>query len=206
MKIKSFAAIAIAILLAIAAYWYGSPFLAVRQLQQAAQEGDAETFNAHVDYPKLRDSLKVQLSTLIGQKMGTPPDSGNPLAALGKLIGQRLVDQLVEAMVRPETVMMALNSGRLGKASSAAPAAPSSSAAPASGAGIAPSPASPEPEKKARWVIDRQGLNRMTAYAVDPARPEEPNTDRLGLVFERSGFSGWKLTDIRMPAAAFGKP
>jgi hypothetical protein len=203
MRNKSFAAIAIAILLTIAAYWYGSPFLAVRQLQQAAQEGDAETFNAHVDYPKLRDSLKFQLSALIAQKMGTPPDSGNPLAALGNLIGQRLVDQLVEAMVRPETVMMALNSGRLGKA---APAAPSSSAAPASGAGMAPSPASPEPERKARWVIDRQGLNRMTAYAIDPARPEEPNTDRLGLVFERSGFSGWKLTDIRMPAAAFGKP
>ena len=32
----------LAILIALAAYWYWSPFLAVRQLQTAAQEGDAE--------------------------------------------------------------------------------------------------------------------------------------------------------------------
>jgi hypothetical protein len=45
----------------------------------------------------------------------------------------------------------------------------------------------------------------MTAYAVDPARPDEPNSERLGLVFERSGFVDWKLTEFRMPASAFAR-
>lgn len=45
----------------------------------------------------------------------------------------------------------------------------------------------------------------MTAYAVDPERPDVPNSERLGLVFERSGFVDWKLTDLRIPAAALSK-
>jgi len=45
----------------------------------------------------------------------------------------------------------------------------------------------------------------MTAYAIDPARPDAPNDERLGLVFERSGFADWKLTDIRLPASTFSK-
>lgn len=210
MKNKRYAviAVAIAILLAISAYWYWSPFLAVRQLQQAAQAGDAETFNDHVDYPKLRESLKLQMSALLARKMGSPQDGGNPLSALGNLIGQRLIDPLVDAMVRPETVMAALKDGQLGKSAASAPAVPApASDGPPPTAGGSTAPANePASEKNTRWVIDRQGVNRITAYAVDPAKPDEPNTERLGLVFERSGFSGWKLADIRLPAAAFRKP
>ncbi|MGO4391483.1 DUF2939 domain-containing protein [Variovorax sp. M-6] len=201
MKIRHAAAAVLVLLLALAAYWYWSPFLAVRQLQTAAQSGDAESFNAHVDYPKLRESLKGQFSALLAQKLGAPRDAANPFAALGSLIGLGLVNQLVDAMVRPETVMAAMQNGRLGKAPSEPP-----SASPLPGG--APDPAGdapPEKKEKARWVIDREGANRMTAYAVDPARPDEPNADRLALVFERSGFVDWKLTDIRMPASTFKK-
>jgi hypothetical protein len=196
------AAAALVLLAAVAAYWYWSPFLAVRELQTAAQEGDAEAFNAHVDYPKVRESLKEQFSAIVMQKLGTH-DSSNPLAALGSMIGLGLVNQLVDAMVRPETVMAAMKNGHLAKPAAAPlpPSQPRSEAPPES----TPPPTSAPPERKARWVIDRQGTNRMTAYAVDPARPDEPNSERLGLVFERSGFVDWKLTEFRMPASAFAR-
>ena len=209
-------ALVIALLMALAAYWYWSPFLAVRDLQKAAQAGDADTFNSHVDYPRLRESLKTQLSALLAQKMGATPDNGNPLAALGGMIGQRLLNPLVDAMVRPDVVMAAMKSGQWGRGA-AAPAVPAAAAvAPPvpgpPGAQLVP-PAVPAPPATAaapsaddarnRWVIERQGASRMTAYAVDPARPDEADADRLGLVFERSGFADWKLTDIRLPAAAF---
>lgn len=207
---KTVLALVVALLLALAAYWYWSPFLAVRELQKAAQAGDADTFNAHVDYAKLRESLKTQLSALLAQKIGATPDSGNPLAALGGMIGQRLLNPLVDAMVRPDTVMAAMKSGQWGR-NAATPAMPAVPAVPpAAGAQAAP-PAVPAPpavatstdESRGRWVIDRQGASRMTAYSVDPAKPDEANADRLGLVFERSGFADWKLTDIRLPATAF---
>ncbi|MGJ7509649.1 DUF2939 domain-containing protein [Variovorax sp. GT1P44] len=207
MKSRSLLAAALILLAALAAYWYWSPFLAVRQLQTAAQEGDAETFNAHVDYPRVRDSLKGQFSAIVAQKLGTQ-HSRNPLAALGSMIGLGLVNQLVDAMVRPETVMAAMKNGQLAKPA----AAPSPPAPPPQAAGEAPSAADTAPppdraptENKARWVIERQGPSKITAYAVDPAKPDAPNSERLGLVFERSGFVDWKLTELRMPASAFGK-
>jgi hypothetical protein len=194
----------LAILIALAAYWYWSPFLAVRQLQTAAQEGDAETFNAHVDYPKVRESLKGQFSALVTQKLGAQ-DSSNPLAALGNMIGLGLVNQLVDAMVRPETVMAAMKNGHLAKPGPAPTPAPQPGGEPPSAGAATPPSTGPAPEKKARWVIDRQGVSKMTAYAVDPAKPDEPDSERLALVFERSGFVDWKLTELRMPASTFRK-
>jgi Protein of unknown function (DUF2939) len=221
-KSHAVAVLVVALLLALGAYWYWSPFLAVRELQQAAKAGDADAFNAHVDYPKLRESLKKQMADLLARKIGASADSGNPLAALGGMIGGRLINPLVDAMVRPETVMAAMSSGRLGGSAGAqasapvtapadpagVPAAPSIAPAPTPSAAppaTTPSGATPE-ANKARWIIDREGASRMTAYAVDPGRPDEPNSQRLGLVFERSGFVDWKLTDIRLPATLTGKP
>lgn len=114
MKARLAAAALAVIVVALGAWWYFSPFLAVRALQQAARAGDAATFNAHVDYPSVRQSLKVQLSGLLARKLGGGGgESTNPLAALGGMIGQRLIDPLVDALVRPETVMAALQNGRL---------------------------------------------------------------------------------------------
>jgi len=205
MKSKSLAAVVLVLFLGVAAYWYWSPFLALRQLQTAARNGDADEFNRHVDYPRLRESLKDQFSVLVAQKLGTPQDSGNPLAALGSMIGLGLVNQLVDVMVRPETVMAAMSHGRLAQPAPAPTPAP----APAPGQ-VAPESAPPagegtQTDNKPRWTIDRQGANRMTAFAIDPAKPDEPNSERLGLVFERSGFVDWKLTEIRMPSSALRK-
>jgi hypothetical protein len=190
------AALVVLLLLAGAGYWYLSPFLAVRQLQAAAERGDAESFNAHVDYPRLRESLKAQLSALLARRLGAPKDGGSPLAALGNVIGASLVNPLVDTLVRPETVMAAMQNGQLGRrAAEPVPPAP----------GSTPSDdAAPQP-KKPRWHIERQGASRITAYAIDPAWPDAPDSERLGLVFERSGFADWRLTDLRLPASAIGK-
>ncbi|MEJ8812702.1 DUF2939 domain-containing protein [Variovorax ureilyticus] len=205
MKSKSLVAVVLVLLLGLAAYWYWSPFLALRQLQTAARNGDAEEFNRHVDYPRLRESLKDQFSALVAQKLGAQKDPGNPLATLGSMLGLGLVNQLVDVMVRPETVMAAMSHGRLAQPAPAATPNP----APAPGQAAPASPprtdAGAQTDDRPRWVIDRQGVSRITAFAIDPAKPEEPNSERLGLVFERSGFVDWKLTEIRMPASAFSQ-
>src|SRR5438045_1874493 len=133
MKVKSLAAIVLVLVLALAAYWYWSPFLAVRQLQTAAQNGDAATFNQHVDYPKVRESLKEQFSVLMVRKLGVPKDADNPFAALGSLIGLGVLNQLVDAMVRPETVMAAMTHGKLAQPAPGPLPAPGETAPPADG-------------------------------------------------------------------------
>ena len=82
-------------------------------MQSAAQEKDADTFTERVDYPKLRESLKGQLSAVMGEQMAKTQDAGNPFAALGSMLGLALVDRFVDAMVRPETVMRAMQEGQM---------------------------------------------------------------------------------------------
>lgn len=195
MTTKTIKIAAIAAFVAVAGYWYWSPFLAVRQMQSAAQEKDADAFNERVDYPKLRESLKGQLSAIMGEKMAKTQDASNPFAALGSMLGLAMVDRFVDAMVRPETVMRAMQDGQM------SPAAAKTNDAPAPPSSKSDTPASAEArEDKPKWTYDRKGVDKLIAYATDPQKPGAQNSEKLGVVFERSGFANWKLTEVRLPA------
>jgi type II secretion system protein G len=100
----------------IAAYWYWSPYLALYDMRSAVRDADPDSFNAHVDYPKLRESLKGQLSAQMTQELITHPNSGSGIdragAALGGMLGLAFVDRIVDAVVRPEAVMHAMQNGK----------------------------------------------------------------------------------------------
>ena len=57
MKLKAIAGVLALTVAAVGGYWYYSPHLALKSMQTAAQEKDADKFNEHVDYPKLRESF-----------------------------------------------------------------------------------------------------------------------------------------------------
>lgn len=189
MKTKTVAAVAIVVALSLGAYWHWSPVLALRAMQSAAMSGDADAFNDRVDYPKLRESLKGQMSALFTNKLSSQPTpSDNEFAkagaALGTMLGVAMVDKMVDAFVRPEVVMRAMQEGKV---------------MPKKG-GEAPSGSQPQKEAsdEANWTSDRNGVDKYIAYV---SKPGEPAENRLGLVLERSGFASWKLTEIRLPAA-----
>jgi len=62
----------------VGAYWYWSPFLAMHQLRTAAREGDTDSFNDRVNYPRLRESLKGQFSAMMAEKL----DGATSVAAI----------------------------------------------------------------------------------------------------------------------------
>lgn len=101
--------------LALAAFWYWSPYWSLYQMRAAARDQNAEAFNTYVDYPLLRDSLKRQLgSALAGQVANVRNASpANIPAALGEAVGLGVAERLVDDLVRPETVMRAMRHGRL---------------------------------------------------------------------------------------------
>ena len=195
MTPKTIRAAAVVAVVAVAGYWYWSPFLAIRQMQSAAQAKDADAFNERVDYPKLRESLKGQLSAVMSEQMAKTQDAGNPFAALGSMLGLAMVDRFVYAMVRPETVMRAMQDGQI------SPAAAKTSDAPAQPSSNPDSQAPAEArEDKPKWDYERKGVDKLIAYATDPKKPSAQNSEKLGVVFERSGFVNWKLTEVRLPA------
>lgn len=168
----------IAAAFALGAYWYYSPYLAMSSMQTAAQNNDADTVNEHVDYPKLRESLKGQMSAMMTERLGKASSTG--AEALGAALGMAMVHQFVEAFVRPEAVMQAMKSGKLDpKASEGSPAREGNA-------------------KKPDWTVERKGADKVIAYARDPEAADSSRA--VGLVFERYGFAKWKLTEIRMPA------
>ncbi|WP_067065439.1 DUF2939 domain-containing protein [Roseateles chitosanitabidus] len=188
---------AIAVVLGVAAYWYWSPFLAIHQLRAAAKAGDADAFSEHVDYPRLRDSLKGQLSAAIGGRMAERmprSDVGKAGAALGALFASAMTDRLVDAIVRPEAVMRILQEGRLMPRSAARGGESDDSPPPetpdASGS-------APAPSRAPIWSTERQGVDTFILYARQAGQPEDRRT---GLVLERRGFASWQLTEIRMPS------
>lgn len=165
----------------IGAYWYYSPYLAVRAMHSAAERKDADAFNAYVDYPKLRESLKVQMATLMSEKLADAPASSQGFDALGSALALALVNPMIDAMVRPEFVMNTMAKGELD-------VGPTSTHA-----------ISAEPAKDPKWEFERVGANTLLAFAVDP---EGKDGTRAGVVFARSGFDNWKLTELRLPGAA----
>lgn len=173
---------------AVAAYWYWSPLLALSAMLSAARAHDAEAFNAHVDYARVRDSLKGQLASRMSGQLERSAGRDNPLAALGALLGQAVSDKLVDAVVRPETIMRAIQSGQFDAAPARADGA--ASAAP-EGATAATTP------DKLKWVIHRNGTDMLVATPEGGVGAPEK---KVAIVFERSGFAHWKLTDVRLPA------
>lgn len=92
----------LAVVVAVAAYWYWSPLLVVHQMKEAVRVHDVEAFNSHVDFPALRENMKDNIA-------GQPGDDA--LSGFGRLLGGVVVD----ALVRPEAVMFVLEHGDFAK-------------------------------------------------------------------------------------------
>lgn len=188
MKMKIIPSLLIATVLGVGAYWYWSPFLALNNVKAAVKSGDAEAFNAHVDYPLLRENLKVQFASMIASKM--PKGSSGMAGGLGEMFGQAMVSKMVDAMIQPQNVMAAMKQGQFGnKRPAAEPGQPANT----------PAPSTPtnDAEVKVEWKFDRINTDKLVAIAHDAKDPAAGKS--IGLVFERAGFANWKLTDVRLP-------
>ncbi len=202
MKSKTIKTMMLTAIVALAAYWYWSPFLVVRQLQLAAQNRDAEALSEHVDFQKLRESIKNQYSDRLAVKFGHRADSDNEFAtlgaALGSMIGKAVVSPIVDAFIRPDAVMQAVQYGRLAitepsQRSSDTPT--QTTDRPSGRSGNAPK----NEDGKVKWSFERKGVDKVIAYAIDPQRPDGRDQDKFALVLQRSGFATWKLVGVQLP-------
>jgi hypothetical protein len=177
---------AAAVVIAFGAYWYWSPFVAVRSMKAAAERKDADAFNEYVEYPRVRESLKGQFSAMMAERMaassGSGSDAGRVGAALGSAFAMALADKFIDGMVRPEAVMRVMNDAKLADKPS----------------GQAPDKAEGgPPPQRVKWAHDRKSIDKLIAY------PEGEDEDkRVSVVFERFGIFHWKLTEVRLPMGA----
>lgn len=107
-----------AVVLAVAGL-YATPFLALHQLREAARTNDAQALAALVDFPAVRESLKLGLrARLIGGDV-------NPANVMGAEVAGALLGPMVDVLITPASL------GRLLQGEPPAQAAAPISAAPA---------------------------------------------------------------------------
>lgn len=192
-SVKFIASACIVAIAAITAYWYWSPFLVMRQMRNAAINKDADAFNARVDYPSLRESLKGQFSAMVMDQMSKSSQKENGFAALGNMLALTMANQLIEAMVRPEVMMKVIQDGKFSPSGK--------QGAQESNAGTSASQANEQKLDTPDWTFKRVDADRLIAYAGNATGTEPKSADKLGMVFVRHGFADWKLTEIRLALA-----
>jgi hypothetical protein len=163
---------------------YVSPYWAVRQLQQAAQAGDAGRISEYVDYPALRESLKADMQArIVAPMLGDPKPKDSPYAALGAAIAGAILGPMVDSMVTPAGIAAMMKGGPTGRPQ-AAPLPETSSA--------------PPEASRARGEV-RSGYSGINQFEVAYPAEGEPAGHAPALVFKRDGVFSWKLTKVRLP-------
>ena len=97
---KAVAAILV-VLIVVAGWWYVSPIWTLREMRDAAKTHDSARFSSHVDYPALRESLKVGLRRAAISETGKQSD---PIGSIGAAAASLFVGPIVDSIVTPKAV------------------------------------------------------------------------------------------------------
>lgn len=165
--------VSLVLCVAAAAWLYATPYVSVRKLQSAVQDGDTDAMSALVDFPALRESVKDNLQGSVERRVSSR--GGKALGALGAALTGAATNRVVDAAVTPYGLAALMEGRRPGRESHAQ-----------------------REEKKSAWrekvKIDRgyEGANRFAVRYLD----RESGEERMALLLHRDGLA-WKLAEIR---------
>ncbi|MFM0099344.1 DUF2939 domain-containing protein [Paraburkholderia nemoris] len=189
------------VVIAALGFCYASPYMALNTLKRAADARDAQTVNEYVDFPALRESLKQQVTGLLTRRLDVQ-GNGNPLAAIGAMIGVALIGPLVDAYATPDGVAALLNGmpprGNPGER----PPVPAGAGNPPAATAAAPEPAPPvagnngnsaTPPQPPQTTAGYRGLNEFVVSYQHGA-----GDARYSAILRREGLFTWKLAAVNL--------
>ncbi|MFM0062680.1 DUF2939 domain-containing protein [Paraburkholderia aspalathi] len=189
------------VVIAALGFCYASPYMALNTLKRAADARDAQTVNEYVDFPALRESLKQQVTGLLTRRLDGQ-GNGNPLAAIGAMIGVALIGPLVDAYATPDGVAALLNGmpprGNPGER----PPVPAGAGNPPAAPAAAPEPAPPAagnngnsatPPQPPQTTAGYRGLNEFVVSYQHGA-----GDARYSAILRREGLFTWKLVAVNL--------
>jgi hypothetical protein len=98
---KVSAAVSILVLLVLGILW-ASPYFTLFSIAGAIVDNDPGTLGEKVDFPALKGSLKNQ----IRQALPKPEAHQNSRSTLGKVIGSKMGEWIIDAALKPDTVIV----------------------------------------------------------------------------------------------------
>ncbi|MFM0625505.1 DUF2939 domain-containing protein [Paraburkholderia xenovorans] len=189
------------VVIAALGFAYATPYIALNNLKRAADARDAQTVNQYVDFPALRESLKEQVAGLLTRRLGAH-SNGNPLAAIGAMIGVALIGPLVDAYATPDGVAALLNGMPPRGDPGERPPAPPAAQTPPDAAATAPAPANGNaasgntnatPPQPPQTTAGYRGLNEFVVTYQHGA-----GDARYSAIFQREGVFTWKLAAVNL--------
>lgn len=185
MKRIAVAGIGAGVITAAAAGWYLlSPFAAVAGCRGAIVDLNAEKASKCIDFPALRENLKSEVPVLMIRQMQEDPEMrDNPFASFGMALVVPMVSAMVDAYVTPAGLKTAFALAKSNQETGAASGASEGEAA-------AANRSEQLSESLRRSSLGYESLNKFQVTGTN----EDGSSVRL--VFDRHGFSEWKLSAI----------
>jgi hypothetical protein len=178
---RNFLSLILLIAVVVVGAYYGSPYYAVWQLEQAAKGGDAHAIANFIDFPAVRANLSPALSAKLQANIDAEKTKPHSLLdRIGMAIAPLFHGKAADTLVTPEGVAVMLKT------------AEAPSYANPFHRGRAPDSANPgEPYTVSQDYIDND-LDQFHAAIGNKLRPGAEVTLRL----LRRGFMTWKVTEI----------
>jgi len=180
---KKLVAVVVLLALAVSAGWFSGPYLAVHSISTAIEERDTARLERYVDFPRVRASLRAQLSDHLLRQAGVDV-AASPFGGLLQGLGRQLGGAAVDTLITPMGIGAMLQGHQLWKRGRNELQGGDSWAA--------PEPARPLREAKHRF-------ERLDRFVVDVER--EPGQPPLQVVLEPQGLR-WKVVDLRLGLSA----
>ena len=174
-------AVAAAVLL-FGIWFYFTPFFVVDRMKQAVDRNDPVAMSECIDFPAVKESVKMYLSAEMGKKMREQkPD--NPFEALGYMLANSMIGTVVDAFVTPQNLALMMS-------------------------GIIPDNNGNHGDGSPGATSGNDGLDRKLSYDgfntfnVAIKRKSDAGGP-IVLRFRRDGLFGWKMSAIRFPETGF---
>ncbi|MDM8356898.1 DUF2939 domain-containing protein [Pandoraea communis] len=205
MRKLSIAGISIGALAVVLGLLFGTPYYTLWRARDAANARDATALSSYVDYPAVRESLKMSLHDELARQMDK--QRGNAFGSLALALGGWVSDRVVEALLTPEAVAAMLRGDSTGLPPApgapaprdAAPQPPQaqSSSPQAPSAGSESSPLSPSGNEPPR-TITRTKFQDFSHFLVHVSRSNRPERV-VTFTLTRRNLVQWRLTAIALP-------
>ena len=198
-KIFGYSAIAASVV--TGCYAFASPWLALKDLTQAFEDQDIRKIEKLVDFPELREDIKVTARAAM-MKSAAIELEGNPFAAMGIMMANAIVDPIIDQVISPAGLQLFFSAGEMSGGTDGLPEnidALARDLIPSGDVGEASSGVDTvqSVEVKTEYI----GINEFEVQVSN----EGAFNESVSFYMRREGLGGWKISGLRVPDSLIEK-
>lgn len=158
-------------IVSIGAWFYFYPHLTVYEMQKAAKKKDISELSEHIDFPAVRESVRLAVRSYIRTETAKQLQGGNPFALFGSSMADSYIEPMVETLVSPEGITAIIQE-------------------------VNPSAQVTQTKQQDSQTEVNMGYESFNSFTVNVKAKSDRIPD-ITLIFSRNGFE-WKLSGIRL--------